>query len=465
MHTKTIWIINHFAATPDMPGGTRHYDFGVELAKRGYDVTIFASDFNYMLRRRIELTARAQEHPAGVRLVWIRSLTYKKNNWRRAANMLSFALNVIAAGIARKRPDVIIGSSPHLFAALSAYILAKLKSSRFYLEVRDLWPQVLIEMRTVRRNHGDKEARRRREDSRLETWDLRHGTRNLGLESDVSCLTSPVSTCLRGLALNFLVFLLSRIEAFLYRVAYMVVALSEGVRNYIASCGINTEKISVLPNGVYLEEFQVTEGRTHVRERLGLADEFVVMYTGAHGPANALETILDAASLMLHHPISSIQHPASRKITFVLVGDGPCRDELQHIAQAKGLDNVKMLPAVPKKSIPSLLNAADALVITLRSVELFSYGVSPNKMFEYMASGKAILCAVNGEMANLVTSANAGIAIQPENPEALVQGILSLIEDRRKCSIYGVSGRKFVEENFSRSCIVEDLVFILNTMG
>lgn len=371
--------------------------------------------------------------------------------------MLSFAINVIAAGILRKRPDVIIGSSPHLFAALSAYILAKYKGSRFYLEVRDLWPQVLVEMRVVKENHGGTEARTKREDSRLETWDLRHGTRNLGLESDVSRLTSPVSMCLRGLALNFLVFLLSRIEAFLYRVAHKVVTVSEGVGNYIASRCISPEKISVLPNGVYLEEFQVTESRTHVRERLGLTDEFVVMYTGAHGPANALQTILDAADLMLHHP-------ASRDVAFVLIGDGPCKDELQRIAQARGLANVKMLPAVPKKSIPSLLNAADALVITLRSVELFSYGVSPNKMFEYMASGKPILCAIDGEMANLVTSASAGVALKPEDPEAIVGAVISLMEDDKGRSIYGANGRKFVEENFSRSRIVEGLVSILGTL-
>ncbi len=452
-HTKRVWIINHFAITPDMPGGTRHYDFGVELAKRGYDVTIFASDSNYMLRKRIKPTAHTQEHPAGVRFVWVRSLTYEKNDWRRAANMLSFALNVIAAGIPRKRPDVVIGSSPHLFAALSAYILAELKGSRFYLEVRDLWPQVLIEMRTLRRNHGGTEARRGRE--RGSGGAGKRGSEGRsGCEGNREIAVFSVAPWLRGLALDFLVFLLSRIEAFLYRVAHRVVVLSEGVGNHIASRGINPGKISVLPNGVYLEEFQVTESRTRVRERLGLADEFVVMYTGAHGPANALETILDAADLMLHHP-------SSRNVAFVLVGDGPCKDELQRMVQIRELGNVKMLSAVPKKSIPSLLNAADALVITLRSVDLFSYGVSPNKIFEYMASGKPILCAVDGEMANLVTSASAGVAVEPENPDALVQAILSLMEDRGKYLVYGTNGRRFVEENFSRSRISDGLISVL----
>ncbi len=271
-------------------------------------------------------------------------------------------------------------------------------------------------------------------------------------------------SCLRDLALNFLVLLLSRIEAFLYRVAHRVIVLSEGVRHYMINLGIDPGKISLLPNGVYLEEFQVTESRTQVRERLGLADDFVVMYTGAHGLANALETILDAADLMLHHTISSIQYPVSRNVAFVLVGDGPCKNELQRIAQARGLDNVKMLPAVPKKSIPSLLNAADALVITLRSVDLFSYGVSPNKIFEYMASGKPILCAVSGEMADLVSSASAGIVVKPEDPEAIVGAVISLMEDDKERSIYGANGRKFVEESFSRSRIVEGLVSILSTL-
>ncbi len=395
--TKAIWIINHFATPPDAPGGTRHYDFGVELTKRGYKVTIFASDFNYMLRKR---TPSRHLHKAdGVRFVWVRSLRYKKNNWRRAVNMLSFALNVIAVGIVRKRPGVIMGSSPHLFAALSAYILAKIKGCRFHLEVRDLWPQVLIDM---------------------------------GSASEE----------------NALIVLLRKIESLLYREADRIIVLSRGAGEYIAERGVDPEKILLLPNGVYIERFEIAENRASVRERLGMTDKFVVMYAGAHGLANALDTVLDAGCLC-------------SEVVFALVGDGPCKDELQQMISKRKLDNVVMLPAVPKRSIPDMLNAADALVITLRSVDLFSYGVSPNKLFEYMASGKPILCAVNGEVADLVTQANAGIAIEPENPEALARAVLSLMMNRDKCSAYGANGRKFVAENFSRSGMVDSLVAIL----
>jgi glycosyltransferase involved in cell wall biosynthesis len=396
--TKTVWMINHFATTPDAPGGTRHHDFGVELAKRGYEVTIFAADFNYMLCKRM-----ASRSESDVRFVWIRTLRYKKNNWRRAANMLSFALNLVFVGAMRRRPDVIIGSSPHLFAALSAYLLAKLKGSRFYLEVRDLWPQVLIDM-------------------------------GAAAESSPSVL------------------LLRKIEALLYRRAERIIVLSEGAGKYIARRGVEPERISLLPNGVYLEQFEVTENRESVRSRMVLADKFVVMYAGAHGPANALDTIIQAA----------VKVKNEAEIVFVLVGDGACKDELRQMVTEENLGNVKMLPAVPKSSLPNLLNAADALIITLRSVDLFSYGVSPNKLFEYMAIGKPILCAVGGEVANMVKKANAGVVVEPENPDALAQAVITLAENRDKFPVYGANGRKFVEENFSRSRMAEKLASMLD---
>lgn len=407
---KRIWIVNRFATPPDAPGGTRHYDFGVELAKRGYEVAIFAADLNYMLRE-----ARADEFSEGrLRFVWIRSLRYERNNWRRAVGMLSFAFNVITTGVLLQRPDVIIGSSPHLFGALAGYILARLKNSRFYLEVRDLWPQTLIDMRKQEKRGS-------------------------------------------GGVYAVVIMVLRMIEALLYRKADRIIVLSKGAEKYIIDRGISREKLSFLPNGVYLEQFRVSESRASVRDRLGLADRFVVMYAGAHGIANALDIIIRSAEIISASDRSDV--------TFVLVGDGPSRDELLQMVRAKNLSNVKMLPAVPKAVIPDLLNAADALVITLRAVELFSYGVSPNKLFEYMASGKPVLCAVSGDVADMITQSDAGVAVEPENPEALSQAILDLMGDKDKCLIYGANGRNFVEENFSRSRIAKRLISMIDFYG
>jgi glycosyltransferase involved in cell wall biosynthesis len=420
---KRIWIVNRFATPPDAPGGTRHYDFGIELAKQGYDVTIFAAALNYMLREVRRDESKPLLHHDGVKLVWVKSLRYRKNDWRRALGMLGFSLNVIAAGITQKRPNVVIGSSPHLFAALSAYILAKLRGSRFFLEIRDLWPQTLIDMRKQRT-----------------------ARENAGLRALSSAFYTIVIALLRMM------------ESLLYRKAERIIVLSEGVGRYIANRGISHEKISLLPNGVYLEQFEISEDRERIRARLGLTDQFVVMYAGAHGPANALETILDAGRWILN---AGLKDQTWRNVVLVLIGDGPSRGELLQMVDTRALSNVRMLPAVPKNSIPDLLNAADALVITLRSVDLFSYGISPNKLFEYMASGKPILCAVNGDVAGLVTRAEAGIAIEPEDPEALAQAIASLMKDRTACLDYGANGRSFVEQNFSRSRIAKELASII----
>ena len=418
---KKVWIINYFATPPDVPGGTRHYDFGVEMAREGYDVTIFASNFNYMLRQNYNgsvsfcsgsclhdqqaPTDKTNLDSGSLRFTWIRSASYKRNNWRRAVNMLSFSFNVLIRGTFRRKPTAIIGSSPHLIAALSAYFLAKIKGCQFYFEVRDLWPQVLVDMGV-----------------------LKEGAASIRF--------------------------LRKIESLLYRKAKRVIYLSEGAGKYISDRGISPQKLLLLPNGVYLERFMFSEERDKVRSRLGLTDEFVVMYTGAHGPANALDTMVDAAILA-----RSLQ--TYEKVVFVLVGDGPEKDRLQRKAEAECPKNVRFLEAVAGDSIPDLLNAADALVITLRAVRLFSYAVSPNKLFDYMASRKPIICAVSGETAELVRRAQAGITIEPEDPGALLNAVASLMNDEEKRERFGKNGRRFAEEHYSRSDIAKSLIAML----
>jgi len=399
---KSIWMINHFAIPPDMPGGSRHYDFGIELVKRGYKVTIFTTDFSYTTLQRMKLRrfqiSLAEEYD-GVRFVWIRSTAYKKNNWRRSLNMLSFALNMYLVGLNATAPDVIIGSSPHLFAALTGYLLSRIKGSKFFFEVRDLWPQTLIDM---------------------------------GAATEKS----------------FSVKILRRIEKLLYNKAGKIVVLAEGSREYIEQRGIAPEKILFLPNGVHIALFRITEPRENIRARLGVKEKFVAMYAGAHGAANALHTIIETGELLKDN----------NQIEFVLIGDGPGKIELQQLAAQKSLRNIKFLPSVPKKEIPNYLNAADALVITLRAVPLFSYGVSPNKLFDYMAAAKPVVCAVGGDMAKLVKEADAGIAVEPEDAAGLADALTNLMQDSAKCAMYGDNGRKFIEENFSREQMVDVLI-------
>ena len=158
-----IWIFNHYAHPPDLPGGTRHYDLGRELVQLGNNVTIFATSFHHFTHREARLGPKEKfkiEKVNGVKFVWVSTPPYQRNDWRRIQNMIAFAVRVLSLGqrITRLapdigRPDVVMGSSPHLFTPLAAYLVSKKYRVPFIMEVRDLWPQSLIDLGAFSEHH------------------------------------------------------------------------------------------------------------------------------------------------------------------------------------------------------------------------------------------------------------------------------------------------------------------------
>jgi glycosyltransferase involved in cell wall biosynthesis len=398
-----IWLVNHYAVTPDLPGGTRHYDLAVELVRRGYRVKVFASDVNLALRKRTKLAPGQLfnvEQRDGVDFVWVRSSEYERNNWRRAWNMLSFSWNFMRVATRLSttgRPSVIVGSSPHPFAALVAQRSAAKLGARFFLELRDLWPQALIDMGGLSERH-------------------------------------PGVMLMRGL------------ESFLYSRAERIVTLAGGSQDYLTARGVDQNRILFLPNGVHLGHFKPILERADARRKYGF-DRYTIVYAGAHGPANHLETILRAGELVEDLPVE-----------FVLVGDGPAKAALIERAQKMNLSNVRFLAPVPKDEIADLLNAADAGVITLKNAKAFEYGISPNKLFDYMAASKPIICSVPGAMADMVREAGAGITITPEDPVALAGAVRECLDTPESVrAAYGANGRAFLAQHFRREVLVDRL--------
>ena len=135
---KTLWVLNHYAISPDMPGITRHFDLALELVKKGHDVTIFASGFDHSTRKYVKITPEEKmkvETYDGVRFVWVNTFPYKDNNWRRVVNMLSYGWRVLWCDRGIPKSDVIIGSSMHPFAALAGWWLARRHKARFVLKL------------------------------------------------------------------------------------------------------------------------------------------------------------------------------------------------------------------------------------------------------------------------------------------------------------------------------------------
>jgi glycosyltransferase involved in cell wall biosynthesis len=403
---RNLWIFNHYAVTPDLPGGTRHFDFGKELVKRGYEVTIFASGFQHGSMRYVRGSFKKDfivEELDGVRFVWIKTSPYSGNNWKRVINMLSYSVR--AYNVARKlnieKPDIIIGSSVHLFAVFTAYLLSKKYKTPFIMEVRDLWPQTLIDMG-------------------MPKW-------------------------------HPFVIVLGVLERLLYKRANKIITLLPKAHEYIEELGIPKNKIVWIPNGVDLERFNFSKDDSLKCDK----SSFIITYTGAIGKANNLDILVKAADIL------KTDYP---KIKFLVVGEGPEKERLVRIVREKNLNNIQFNALVPKNEVSKILYKSDALILLLRNSPLYKYGISLNKLFDYLASGKPIIFSSNS-INNPVEEAEAGITVPPDNPEKLAEAIIMLYKmSEEERAEMGRNGRSYVEKYYSIPVLADKLESVIRSL-
>ena len=400
-----IWILNHYASPPDRPAGTRHYEFGRVLAGQGHDITIFASSFGHFTRQEERLRPGERLRVQvidGVRFVWIRTVPYLRNDYRRVLNMLSYALGAIRDQHRFQRPDVVVGSSVHLPAAAAAFLIATLRRVPFVFEVRDLWPRTLIDIGALRE---------------------------------------------RGAAAR----LLTLLERFLYRHAAMIITLLPNAAQYIEEHGIPGEKISYVPNGVadYASSIQPASGDAAELvawiKQQSSAGCLVAGYVGSHGRVNGVDVLVDAAR--------ELRDRGEERIAFAFVGSGVEKEWCQQIARTSRLANVLFWQPVPKNSVPAVLDALDVVLFSLRDVSVHKYGLSCNKLFDYLASGRPVVagCAI---MDNPVSASGGGICIPPESPSAVADALLQLAAlNAAERHAVGSRGRKWVHENHGATAL------------
>jgi glycosyltransferase involved in cell wall biosynthesis len=372
-----IWILNHYALPPDRAGGTRHYEFGRLMAARGHDVTIFASSFNHFSQREERLPAGERLRVQlidGVRFVWIRTTPYQRNDRRRMLNMASYAAGVLGAQHRFPRPDVVVGSCVHPMAVAAAALIGTVRRAPFVFEVRDLWPQTLI---------------------------------------DMGALAG------RGAAAR----MLRAAERFLYHRARLVISLLPGAAEYITASGVPKEKIIFIPNGIaQLTPAPPGPATSALADRiraLRASGSLVAGYVGSHGAANGVDVLVRAAAVL--------RDRGAGHIALVLVGDGPDKQRCEQLAAGLGLgdDRVLFAPPVPKREVPALLEALDVTLFPLRDVPVFRYGLSSNKLFDYLASGRPVISAT-GLTDNPVRASGGGICVRPEAPEAVADALAEL---------------------------------------
>jgi len=394
-----VWIFNHYAVAPGTSGGTRHFDFAKELTKTyGHQVTIFASSFDHQTRqeKRIKDGKKTLEETYdGVKFVWIKTTPYRKNDWRRVLNMLSYTFRSYFNGKKQpEAPDVIIGSLMHPFAALLGFLLARKKGCKFYFEERDLWPQSLIDLGKVSEK-------------------------------------------------NPVVWILAKLEKFLYRKADRIIVLFDKAVQYVEQKGIASEKVVYLPNGVDL--IRHDQSRKELPAEMesffeSHADKFIAMYTGTHGMANYLDALLDSAKLL--------QSRHNTDVHFLLVGDGPEKVRLQKRKDEERIDNVTFMSPVVKEMVPALLERASVGLLPLQDSPVFKWGISPNKLFDYMAASLPVILLCNLE-GSPVEYADGGAVIKDNFSINLANKLEEFAADPAQAALKGLNGRRYVEKHHS----------------
>jgi colanic acid biosynthesis glycosyl transferase WcaI len=391
-----IIVLSQYFLPETTATGRRAEDLAEALADRGHEVTVITGRPNHpstVGRLFCQNVPDSERAPRGYRVV--RVPVFRSADGRALKRLLNYATFMLAAawaGMRHSRPDAIIAVSP-LPAGLAALLIHWRHRSPLVFDLQDIWPD---------------------------------SARAVGVMNE-----GPAMRLLRGL------------ERLLYRCSDRVVVISEGFRRYLTALGVPAERIAVIHNGVETQRFCRVRAEARIRRAGPVRGRYVVGYIGNLGLAQGLDTLLEAAHCLDGEPVA-----------FLLIGEGVDKPRLQAAARQAGLTNVRFLRGVPRRRVPGLLAACDALLVILRPDPLFHITI-PSKLYEYMAAGKPILCSVGGEAAALVAEAGCGIPIRPGDGCTLAQGVMRLMLHPSGSRALGEAGARWVGAHFDRSTVMD----------
>ena len=408
-----ILYIDHYAGGLKYGMEFRPYYLSREWLKKGHKVRIVAGDYSHLRTSNPENNNNSQFNVVdGIEYQWIKSGYYQGNGFSRAISIFRFCWKLYknAEKLAKVfEPDLVISSSTYPLDTYGAQKIVEITNKKrrkdgqllckYIHEGHDLWPLTLMEIGGMSKFHP-------------------------------------------------FVLLMRIAERSAYSHADIVVSVLPGILPHLNENGFDEErqKFLPLPNGVVLDDWEKTQPlNIEVAEpiqKLKAVDKFIVCYCGGHAVSNALDVFVEAARLCDDNDIS-----------FVLIGKGVEKERLQNLA--KGLENVLFLPAIPKAQVPLALAYADVLYVGAKPCSLYRYGVSMNKLYDYMMAGKPIINGVKASNDD-VTEAGCGITIVPECPEAIVEAVkklkvMSLIEREHM----GTKGKKWVLKNAEYTVLAE----------
>lgn len=401
---QTIWIIDEYAGSPYHGMEFRHYYLAKQLIKLGYSVTIISASYSH-LYYSLPKTRKTIEYQNidGISYCWIKVINYGSSiSKKRAIKWIQFSAKLLLLLIRKtKKPDFIILSPMATFVVLPSYFLARHKKAKFIFEVKDIWPLSIIELGGYSRH-------------------------------------------------NPFILLMRMLEIFALRHADAIISNLPNYQQYLDDNGIQ-KKNHYIPNGIEIDEKQSrAQLPPEIKAKIP-QDKFVVGYAGTIGLANGIQYLVDAARLLEKH----------KDIEFIIIGDGKDKEKVKQ--KSMGLMNLNFLPAMKKTYILPLLSCFSVCYIGLIGGDgLFKYGISPNKLFDYMLAGKPIIQNVRTQN-SIVERSQCGICVATHDPQKIADAILELYHmsatQREKM---GENGKNYVLKYHTYNALAHQLKEVLD---
>jgi glycosyltransferase involved in cell wall biosynthesis len=395
-----LLLINHYAGSPLHGMEYRPHLMARAWQRQGHLVRVVTGSYSHLRSRQPVVEEPFQrEVVEGVEFCWLRTPAYQGNGVGRVRNMAAFVSGLyrhearITEGF---RPDVVISSSTYPLDAVPARAIARRHGAQLVHELHDLW---------------------------------------------------PLSPMLLGGMSRFHPFIavMQWGEDYAYRNADRVVSMLPCTEPHMREHGLAPGKWAYVPNGIDIEEWEASREPLPLEaveriEGLRARFPFLVGYAGAHGVANALGTVPEIAAQV-----------AEAGVGLVLVGQGPEKAALQAQVKERGLANVLFLPVLARRAVPAFLGKMDGLYLAFARHRLYRYGVSPNKLFDYLMAGRPVVYAIQEDVGNdLVTEARCGLSVPPDEPAAIAGAVRKLAAlGAAERTELGERGRQFVQEHHS----------------
>jgi len=403
-----ILIVNHYAGSPHYGMEFRVYYLAKEWVNAGHNVTVLAASFSHLRKENPKIENKIKiENIDGINYIWHKTPEYQGNGLSRVKNMFSFIfqINKLAKNYAQTyKPDFVIASSTYPLDVKPAKKIAKLSKAKLVFEIHDLWPLTPMELGGFSKFHP-------------------------------------------------YIALLQYYENQAYKHSNAVISILPKTKEHTINHGLKPEKWFHVPNGIVLDEWKnikpISQDYQEFFTKFKNDKKILIGYTGGHAISNALDSFIDAAELLKNN----------ENFVFVLVGDGVEKQRL--MKKAENLKNVFFLNSINKNSVPDLLSYFDYLFIGWNKSKLYRFGISPNKIFDYMMAQKPIIHAVDAGN-DIVNESNSGISCEPENPQAIVDSILKLQNlSKEDLEILGKNGQNFILKHHTYNVLAQQFLDIL----